>query len=128
MNVSGVMAIIALAKKMTQLKVSCSSVPCQTPPHLAQALVDVSTAYCNCDLDHIEEKIYPSPGDPARMVDLGQVTLAYRDDQPSSVDGPGHPGQRRGDQEADRQPAKHVHLHQGGVLPVAGVETWDLMH
>lgn len=56
MNVSGVMAIIALAKKMTQLK----------------ALVDVSTAYCNCDLDHIEERIYPAPGDPARMVDLGQ--------------------------------------------------------
>ena len=40
--------------------------------------MDVSTAYCNCDLDHIEERIYPAPGDPARMVDLGQVTLAVR--------------------------------------------------
>ena len=117
MNVSGVMAIIALAKKMTQLKVMLYFRALLDTPSLAQALVDVSTAYCNCDLDHIEERIYPAPGDPARMVDLGQVTLAYRDDQPSSVDGPGHPGQRRGDQEADREPAEHVHLHQGGILP-----------
>ena len=80
MNVSGVMAIIALAKKMTQLKVLLYFRALLDPPSLAQALVDVSTAYCNCDLDHIEERIYPAPGDPARMVDLGQVTLAYRDD------------------------------------------------
>jgi fatty acyl-CoA reductase len=40
MNVSGVLSIIALAQKMTNLK----------------ALVDVSTAYCNCDIAHIEER------------------------------------------------------------------------
>jgi hypothetical protein len=40
MNVRGVLSIIALAKKMTHLK----------------ALVDVSTAYCNCDLAHIDER------------------------------------------------------------------------
>ena len=44
----------------------------------AQALVDVSTAYCNCNLDHIEERIYPSPGDSERMVDLCKVFLLTR--------------------------------------------------
>merc|ERR1712130_498796 len=39
MNVSGVLAIVALAKKMTRL----------------EAFVDVSTAYCNCDIPHIED-------------------------------------------------------------------------
>jgi nucleoside-diphosphate-sugar epimerase len=40
MNVSGVLAIVALAKKMARL----------------EALVDVSTAYCNCDIPNIEER------------------------------------------------------------------------
>jgi len=56
MNVAGVMSVIALAKKMTRL----------------EALVDVSTAYCNCDLKHIEERIYPAPGNPGGMVDMCQ--------------------------------------------------------
>jgi len=56
MNVGGVLAIIALARKMPQLK----------------ALVDVSTAYCNCHLEHIEEEIYPPPGHPTGMVELCQ--------------------------------------------------------
>jgi len=54
MNVSGVLAIVALAKKMARL----------------EALVDVSTAYCNCDIPHIEERVYPAPGDPHGMIDL----------------------------------------------------------
>ena len=36
-------------------------------------MVDVSTAYCNCDLAHIEEKIYEAPGNPRGMVELCQV-------------------------------------------------------
>ena len=39
------------------------------------------------------------------------------------MDGPGHPGQPRGDEEADREPAEHVHLHEGEALPVAGLES-----
>jgi len=54
MNVSGVLSIVALAKKMSRL----------------EALVDVSTAYCNCDIPHIEERVYPAPGDPHGMIEL----------------------------------------------------------
>eukprot|EP00090_Calanus_glacialis_P045488 TRINITY_DN847_c0_g1_i3.p1 TRINITY_DN847_c0_g1~~TRINITY_DN847_c0_g1_i3.p1 ORF type:complete len:495 (-),score=113.85 TRINITY_DN847_c0_g1_i3:79-1563(-) len=53
MNVSAVLAIIDLAKKMKNL----------------EALVDVSTAYCNCDLKNIDEIIYPPPGNPRGLVD-----------------------------------------------------------
>ena len=35
-------------------------------------MVDVSTAYCNCDLAHIEEKIYEAPANPRGMVELCQ--------------------------------------------------------
>jgi len=56
MNVAGVGWIVALAKKMNHL----------------EAMVDVSTAYCNCDLAHIEEKIYEAPGNPRGMVELCQ--------------------------------------------------------
>jgi len=54
MNVAGVLAVLTLAKEMSQL----------------EAMVDVSTAYCNCDRQHIEERIYPSPGDATGMLDL----------------------------------------------------------
>lgn len=56
MNVSGVLSMLALARQMT----------------LLEAMVDVSTAYCNCDLPHIEERVYPAPGNPRGMIDLCQ--------------------------------------------------------
>ena len=56
MNVGGVMRVVALARRMAHL----------------QALVDVSTAYCNCNIPDIEERIYPAPVDSQRMVDLCQ--------------------------------------------------------
>ena len=39
----------------------------------SQALVDVSTAYCNCDRQQIEEMIYPPPGSPAGILDCCKV-------------------------------------------------------
>ena len=56
MNVSGVLSMLALARRMAHL----------------EAMVDVSTAYCNCDLPHIEERVYPAPGNPRGMIDLCQ--------------------------------------------------------
>ena len=56
MNVAGVMRVVALAKRMAHL----------------QALVDVSTAYCNYNIPEIDEMIYPAPVDSQRMVDLCQ--------------------------------------------------------
>ena len=37
-----------------------------------QAMVDVSTAYCNCNQTNIEEKIYEAPGNPRGMVEMCQ--------------------------------------------------------
>ena len=57
MNVRAVSSLVTLARQMNNL----------------EALVDVSTAYCNCDLRHIEEKIYPAPVNPRGIMDLCQV-------------------------------------------------------
>jgi len=54
MNVETVFAIIDLAKKMKNL----------------EALVDVSTAYSNCDLKNIDEEIHPPPANPRELVDI----------------------------------------------------------
>ncbi|XP_022253139.1 putative fatty acyl-CoA reductase CG5065 isoform X2 [Limulus polyphemus] len=54
MNVLGTKKVIELCKKM---------------PHL-KALVHVSTAYCNCNREVIEEKIYPSPLEVQKLVNI----------------------------------------------------------
>lgn len=56
MNVGGVVRVLALAKQMKRL----------------EAMVDISTAYANCDKPHIEEKIYPTAGDARGLLDLCQ--------------------------------------------------------
>lgn len=38
--------------------------------YLWQALVHVSTAYCNCDRSEIQEVIYSTPYDPANIINL----------------------------------------------------------
>ena len=35
-----------------------------------QALVHVSTAYCNCDRDDVNELVYPPPMDPYKLMQL----------------------------------------------------------
>ena len=63
-----------------------------------QAMVDVSTAYCNCDLAHIEEKIYEAPGNPRGMVELCQVAPSLLPPPTlPPVDGPRDPKQPGGD-------------------------------
>ena len=34
----------------------------------AQALIHVSTAYCNCDREEVNEVIYPPPYDPEKII------------------------------------------------------------
>jgi len=53
MNVGAVASILKLAKRIKNL----------------EAVVDVSTAYCNCDRSDIGEMIYPPPGSPAGILD-----------------------------------------------------------
>lgn len=57
MNMRAVSSLVTLARQIKRLV----------------ALVDVSTAYCNCDLKFIEEKIYPAPVNPAGIMALCEV-------------------------------------------------------
>lgn len=57
MNVKAVSSMISLARQVNNLK----------------AVVDVSTAYCNCDLKYIEEKIYPAPVNPKAIMNLCEM-------------------------------------------------------
>jgi len=53
MNVTAVLAMVNLARKMKNL----------------EGFVHVSTAYCNCDRTDIDEVIYPPPGNPKGMAE-----------------------------------------------------------
>lgn len=53
MNILGTRRIIQLCHKMS----------------LLEALIHVSTAYCNCNQKEIEEIVYPPPVDPQKLID-----------------------------------------------------------
>ncbi|XP_037071461.1 putative fatty acyl-CoA reductase CG5065 [Pollicipes pollicipes] len=53
MNVKGTQSLLNLAKNMKRL----------------EAFIHVSTAYCNCDREVVEEMVYPSPADPKKVMD-----------------------------------------------------------
>jgi len=36
--------------------------------HVFQALVHVSTAYCNCNRQEVSELVYPPPADPEKVI------------------------------------------------------------
>ena len=63
MNVQAVSSLVSLARQISKL----------------EALVDVSTAYCNCDLKQIEEKIYPAPVNPRGILDICRVRERERE-------------------------------------------------
>ncbi|XP_073965495.1 putative fatty acyl-CoA reductase CG5065 isoform X1 [Choristoneura fumiferana] len=54
MNTTGTLRVLRLAEKMENLEV----------------LVHLSTAYCRCELEVLEEKLYPAVHKPARVMDL----------------------------------------------------------
>ena len=63
MNVTAVSSLVSLARQINNL----------------EAVVDVSTAYCNCDLKQIEEKIYPAPVNPRGIMDICRVRERERE-------------------------------------------------
>ena len=63
MNVRAVSSLMSLARQINNL----------------EALVDVSTAYCNCDLKYIEEKIYPAPVNPRGIMEICRVRERERE-------------------------------------------------
>lgn len=54
MNVKGTQSLLHLAKRMRNL----------------EAFIHVSTAYCNCDREVIDEVVYPSPADPKKVMEM----------------------------------------------------------
>ena len=66
MNIEAVASIIDLAKQMKHLV----------------SIIDVSTAYCNCDLKKIDEKIYDAPVNPKAIIDLCKILDADKLNQP----------------------------------------------
>jgi len=57
MNVLGVVKMVKLCQRMEKLA----------------SFVHVSTAYCNCDRDEVEEMLYPAPSDPYKLLGLLDV-------------------------------------------------------
>ncbi|RZF42062.1 hypothetical protein LSTR_LSTR006655 [Laodelphax striatellus] len=55
-NMLGTKRLIELCHKMTNL----------------EALIHVSTAYCNCDRDEVDEEIYPPPYEPEQIIQCVQ--------------------------------------------------------
>jgi len=61
MNILGTQRLVHLCHKMARL----------------EALVHVSTAYCNCDRDDVAEEVYPPPADPEKVIQ----TVEWMDDE-----------------------------------------------
>uniref|UniRef100_A0A146M6I1 Fatty acyl-CoA reductase n=2 Tax=Lygus hesperus TaxID=30085 RepID=A0A146M6I1_LYGHE len=56
MNTEGTLRVLELAKKIKNLKL----------------MVHMSTAFCHCDIDEMEEKVYPSPHDPMEIIRMSR--------------------------------------------------------
>lgn len=98
LNILGTKRVVNLAKKMTNLK----------------AFVHVSTAYGNCHLPEIDEKIYAPPIDPAKLI---QMTEWLDDDMLDSLTNKLiHP--RPNTYTYTKALAEHVLLTDGSNLPL----------
>ncbi|MCL4123541.1 UNVERIFIED_CONTAM: hypothetical protein GTU68_018389 [Idotea baltica] len=98
LNILGTKRVVNLAKKMTKLK----------------AFVHVSTAYGNCHLPEINEEMYPSPIDPAKLI---QMTEWLDDDMLESLTAKlVHP--RPNTYTYTKALAEHVLVTDGCNLPV----------
>ncbi|KAL1109971.1 hypothetical protein AAG570_014080 [Ranatra chinensis] len=80
-----------------------------------QALVHVSTAYCNCDRSDVSEHVYPPPGDPEKIIKLVQLLDPPLLDQitPKLIE------KRPNTYTFTKALAEHLILQQEGRLPIA---------
>jgi len=99
MNLLAVRKMIKLCRQFEKLKV----------------FVHVSTAYSNCDLSHIEEKVYPPPVDPKKLIEalewmdddtLNSMTRDLIKDKPNTYT-------------YTKQLAESLLLNEGSDLPLA---------
>lgn len=80
-----------------------------------EALIHVSTAYCNCDRDEVNEVIYPPPYDPEKIIQCVQ----WMDDSLIQVLTPKLIGSRPNTYTFTKALAEHMLLKESGNLPVA---------
>ena len=81
------------------------------------SMIDVSTAYCNCELKQIDEKIYPAPVDPQSILDICNILDAEKLNNPQVTQvmiGP-----KPNTYTFTKQLAEHLVLTEGAGLPLA---------
>ena len=85
LNVVAVFTIMEICKKMKKLEVTFALNHKTLNIFSIKALVHISTAYCNVQLKHISEEIYPENGDPEGIIDLCKVSREDAEISLSSV-------------------------------------------
>lgn len=87
---------------------------CHTMVNL-EALIHVSTAYCNCDRDEVNEEIYPPPYDPEHIIQA----MEWMDDELIQTLTPKLIGNRPNTYTFTKALSEHMLLKESGNLPVA---------
>lgn len=80
-----------------------------------EALIHVSTAYCNCDRYEVKEKIYPPPYDPENIIQA----MEWMDDELIQTLTPKLIGNRPNTYTFTKALTEHMLLKESGNLPVA---------
>uniref|UniRef100_A0A8D8Q326 Fatty acyl-CoA reductase n=1 Tax=Cacopsylla melanoneura TaxID=428564 RepID=A0A8D8Q326_9HEMI len=98
-NMLGTKRLVALCHEMTQL----------------EALIHVSTAYCNCDREEVREIIYSPPYDPQKIIE----TMEWMDDSLVDTLTPSLIGNRPNTYTFTKALAEDMLQNESGNLPVA---------
>ncbi|KAK6633636.1 hypothetical protein RUM44_004243 [Polyplax serrata] len=80
-----------------------------------EALIHVSTAYCNCDRGEVREVIYPPPYDPEKVIEC----VEWMDEDLLDVITPKLIGKRPNTYTFTKALAEHMLMKESGNLPVA---------
>ncbi|KAL0281194.1 UNVERIFIED_CONTAM: hypothetical protein PYX00_002256 [Menopon gallinae] len=80
-----------------------------------EALIHVSTAYCNCDRGVVNEVIYPPPYDPEKIIQC----MEWMDDDLIDLITPKLIGKRPNTYTFTKALAEHMLMKESGNLPVA---------
>lgn len=80
-----------------------------------QALIHVSTAYCNCDRKEVQEMVYPPPYDPQHVIEC----VEWMDAEMIEAVTPKLIGRRPNTYTFTKALAEHMLMNEGGNLPVA---------
>ncbi|KAL5007705.1 hypothetical protein ScPMuIL_016511 [Solemya velum] len=99
MNVLGSQKLLTLCKKMSKL----------------QALVHISTAYANCHLDKIDEKIYDPPLQPHKLISAAE----WMDPETLNLLSPKLVGSRPNTYTYTKAIAESLFMEDCGALPIA---------